>query len=389
MTRVSDTGEVWSSIVAGVALAAWLYLTIGHGGFWRTTIQLPRREDPTNWPSVVAVVPARDEAAMLPLTLPSLLAPRYAGAFRVIVVDDASTDATAEIATRIGAAVVAAEQLPAGWAGKVHAMACGVAAAGDCDYLLLTDADIAYSPAVVRELVRAAVTNDLDLVSQMAKLRAVSAWERVVVPAFVYFFAQLFPFKRVNSPRSAVAAAAGGCMLVRRAALEHAGGLSQIADAHIDDVALAALLKRRSRCRIWLGLSDDVTSVRPYPSLRDLWRMVSRSAYTQLRYSPLLLLGTVVGLLLVYIVPVASLAWGAVTEDWPVTAIGAATWALMSLTYLPMLRLYRLSPVRCVTLPFIALLYTAMTIDSAWQHRRGRGGSWKGRTAVRRPQARV
>ena len=268
-------------------------------------------------------------------------------------------------------------------------MARGVAAAGECDYLLFTDADIAYSPGVVDTLVRAAVTNQLDLVSQMARLRAVSAWERVVVPAFVYFFAQLYPFKRVNSAGSRVAAAAGGCMLVRRAALESAGGLRQISDALIDDVALGALLKRRAGCRIWLGLSDDVTSVRPYPSLRDLWQMVSRSAYTQLRHSPLLLLGTVIGLLLVYVVPVGSLVAGVVAANWPLAAMGALAWGLMAVTFVPMLRLYRLSVARCVTLPFIAVLYTGMTLDSAWQHMRGRGGSWKGRAAARRPHARV
>lgn len=380
---------MWPLIVADVALAAWVYLAFGHGGFWRTSLRAPDRGDVKSWPSVVAVVPARDEAATLPLALPSLLATRYPGEFRVVVVDDASTDATASVAADLGADVVTAAPLPAGWAGKVHAMSSGVAAAGDCDYLLFTDADIEYSPFVVTELVRAAVTNQLDLVSQMAKLRAVSPWERVVVPAFVYFFAQLFPFKRVNSPRSRVAAAAGGCMLVRRAALESAGGLTQIAGAHIDDVALGRLLKRSAGCRIWLGLSDDVTSVRPYPSLRDLWRMVSRSAYTQLRYSPLLLLATVAGLLLVYVVPVASLVAGLVVDDWQLVAAGGAAWALMALTYLPMLRLYQLSVVRCVTLPFIAVLYAAMTVDSAWQHFRGHGGSWKGRTAVRTRQARV
>ncbi len=325
----------------------------------------------------------------MPVALPSLLATDYPGDFRVVVVDDASADATATVAGQLGADVVTAAQLPPGWAGKVHAMACGVAAAGDCDYVLFTDADIAYAPPVVTELVRGAVTNQLDLVSQMAKLRAVSTWERIVVPAFVYFFAQLFPFNRVNSPRSKVAAAAGGCMLVRRAALESAGGLAQIADAHIDDVALGTLLKRRAGCRIWLGLSDDVTSARPYLSLRDLWRMVSRSAYTQLRYSPLLLLGTVVGLLLVYLAPVASLVAGVVLADWRLAVMGGLGWALMALTYLPMLRFYRLSVLRGVTLPFIALLYVAMTVDSAWQHFRGRGGSWKGRTAVRAPRASV
>jgi hopene-associated glycosyltransferase HpnB len=368
--------------VAGVALAVWVYLAFAHAGFWRTSIRLPSRHEPRSWPSVVAIVPARDEAAVLPATLPSLLAARYPGKFAVVVVDDASADATASVAASLGARVVTAGPLDPGWAGKVHAMACGVTAAGDCDFLLFTDADITYSPDALADLVRAATTWRLDLVSQMAKLRAAQRWERVIVPAFVYFFAQLYPFARVTSARSRVAAAAGGCMLVRRAALESAGGLAQIADARIDDVALGALLKR-SGGRIWLGLSDDVRSVRPYPSLRELWRMVSRSAYTQLRHSVRLLLATVVGLFLVYVVPVAVFVAGLVTSRPPLVAVGGGAWLLMALAYLPMLRFYWLSVLRSLTLPCIALLYAAMTIDSAWQHARGRGGSWKGRTLVR------
>jgi hopene-associated glycosyltransferase HpnB len=368
--------------VAGVALAVWVYLAFAHAGFWRTSIRLPSRHEPRSWPSVVAIVPARDEAAVLPTTLPSLLASRYPGKFAVVVVDDASADATASVAASLGARVVTAGPLDPGLAGKVHAMACGVAAAGDCDFLLFTDADITYSPDALADLVRAATTWRLDLVSQMAKLRAAQRWERVIVPAFVYFFAQLYPFARVNSPRSRVAAAAGGCMLVRRTALADAGGLAEIADAHIDDVALGTLLKRRGG-RIWLGLSDDVRSVRPYPSLRELWRMVSRSAYTQLRHSPFLLIATVIGLLLAYAVPVAAVVGGLVAKRPWLIGVGGAAWLLMALTYLPMLRFYRLSVLRSLTLPFIALLYAAMTIDSAWQHARGRGGSWKGRTPVR------
>lgn len=376
---------MWSLIVAGVALGVWIYLACGHARFWRTSIRLPARHEPPVWPPVVVIVPARDEADVLPTTLPSLLASRYQGEFKVLVVDDASTDSTARVATDLGARVVAADPLADGWAGKVHAMACGVSAArtpATGEFLLFTDADIAYSPDAVADLVRAALVHRLDLVSQMAKLRASQRWERVIVPAFVYFFTQLYPFARVNSPRSRVAAAAGGCMLVRRAALESAGGLAEIADAHIDDVALGTLLKRAG-FRIWLGLSDDVTSVRPYPSLRELWRMVSRSAYTQLRYSPFLLLTTVLGLLLVYVVPVAAFVGGLLTQRPLLIAFGGSAWLLMALTYLPMLRFYQLSAPRSLTLPFIALLYAAMTLNSAWQHARGRGGAWKGRTAVR------
>jgi len=212
-------------IVASVALAAWLYLTVMHGGFWRTSVRLPRRRTPDVWPHVVAVVPARDEAAMLPSTLPTLLAQQYAGDFQVIVVDDASTDETGAIALELGAQVVEVNGPPPGWAGKVNAMAAGVGAAGKPDYLLFTDADIRYPATALTELVEAATTGEFDLTSQMVRLRAVSFWERVVVPAFVYFFAQLYPFSRVNTATSKVAAAAGGCMLARASALASAGGL--------------------------------------------------------------------------------------------------------------------------------------------------------------------
>jgi hopene-associated glycosyltransferase HpnB len=238
-------------------------------------------------------------------------------------------------------------------------------------------------------LVRAAEEDDRDLVSQMALLRTATAWERVVVPAFVYFFAQLYPFGRVNSPRSRTAAAAGGCMLVRREALERSGGLAPIRGARIDDVALGQVIKgQRGRC--WLGLSTAVLSVRPYPRLADLWQMVARSAYIQLRYSPWLLAGTVAGLAFIYVLPpagaiigLAAIGLGDAAATVPAAlaaGAGLAGWALMSLTYLPMLRLYRLSPLRAPGLPLIALLYTAMTVDSARRHYAGRGAQWKGRT---------
>jgi hopene-associated glycosyltransferase HpnB len=292
--------------------------------------------------------------------------------------------------------VLAGAPLPPGWAGKVWAMAQGLAAAGENvagenaagGYVLFTDADIAWRQGALRDLVRAAEADDRDLVSQMALLRTASGWERVVVPAFVYFFAQLYPFRRVNSPRSRTAAAAGGCMLVRRQALERSGGLAPIRGARIDDVALGQVIKaQRGRC--WLGLSTEVVSVRPYPRLADLWQMVARSAYIQLRYSPWLLAGTVAGLAFIYLLPpagaitgLAALAAGTASPASAASAAGAglAGWALMSLTYLPMLRLYRLSPLRAPGLPLIALLYTAMTVDSARRHYAGRGAEWKGRT---------
>ena len=381
-----------------VAAAAWVYLLAGHGGFWRTDVRLPGRPGaagPARWPSVVAVVPARDEAAILPETLPTLLAQYYPGPFSVVLVDDASTDGTAAAAAAeagpagVPLRVVSGSPPPAGWAGKVWAMAQGVAAAGECDYLLFTDADIALEPGVVAGLVHAATADDRALVSQMALLRCETGWERWIVPAFVYFFAQLYPFRRVARPRARTAAAAGGCMLVRREVLAAAGGLERIAGARIDDVALARLLKRGpARARCWLGFTTSVQSRRPYPGLGGLWDMVARSAYTQLRYSPALLAGTVAGLCWLYLLPPVAALGGLAAAGhqpagpavwWWCAGAGLAGWALMTFSYLPVLRLYRLSPLRAPCLPVVALLYTAMTVDSARRHRRGRGGEWKGR----------
>ena len=418
------------AIAAIVSAAAWVYLLAAHGGYWLTSQRLPATPAPATpetpapatpeapaapeapgggWPSVVAVVPARNEADMLPVTLPALLRQDYAGEFHVIVVDDRSDDGTGEVAAELGLkatrdggaplTVLAGQPRPEGWAGKVWAMSQGLAAsAGEAGettpgkttpgkttpaYVLFTDADISWAPGVLRDLVAAAERDDRALLSQMALLRAETAWERVIVPAFVYFFAQLYPFRRVNDPASRTAAAAGGCMLIRKTALDK--GLAPIKNALIDDVALATLLKRDGN-RCWLGLTTDIRSARPYPRLASLWHMVARSAYTQLRYSPLVLAGTIVGLLLLYAAPPAGvIAWlvnqaAAGTASAPAVAAGAAGlagWALMTISYLPMLRLYRLSPLRAPGLPLIAILYAAMTVDSARRHYSGRTVSWR------------
>ena len=397
------------SIACLAAAVAWVYLVAAHGGFWRTSQRLPRiAAEPRAWPDVVAVVPARNEAAMLPVTLPTLLGQDYPGALTVLVVDDGSTDGTGDAAARIAGSarghraprVIPGVPPPAGerWAGKVWAMAQGLSAAGASDYVLFTDADIAWeTPDTLRRLVVAAEGDDRDLVSQMALLRAAAGWERVVVPAFVYFFAQLYPFRQVNRPGSRTAAAAGGCMLVRREVLDKAGGLTPIRGALIDDVALGRLIKGQ-RGRTWLGLSRQVVSVRPYPGLASLWQMVARSAYTQLRYSPAVLAGTLAGLLFLYALPpvgaitgLVALLTGSGLTGSGLTGPGAdpaaltcgaglAGWALMSMSFLPMLRLYRLSPLRAPGLPLIALLYAAMTADSARRHYAGLGAQWRGRT---------
>jgi hopene-associated glycosyltransferase HpnB len=377
-----------------IAAVAWVFLLAAHGGYWRTDQRLPRAQAGQDaWPDVTAVIPARNEAAVLPATLPTLLAQEYPGALRVLLVDDQSSDGTAEVATALasqaagaGLRVVAGAPPPGGWAGKVWAMEQGRRAAGQAAYLLFTDADIAYRPGTLTALVRAAEADDRALVSQMALLRAGTFWERLLVPAFVYFFAQLYPFRRVNRAGARTAAAAGGCMLVRAAVLATAGGFGPIRGARIDDVALGRLLKRLP-ARCWLGLTTDVASLRPYPNLSGLWEMISRSAFTQLRYSLSLLIGTVAGLLWIYLLPpaagLAGLAWlaagGGNAAGW-LAAAGLAGWALMSASFVPILRLYRLSVLRAPGLPVIALMYAAMTVDSARRYYAGRGGQWKGRT---------
>ncbi|MEY9939559.1 glycosyltransferase [Streptacidiphilus sp. MAP5-3] len=404
------------SLIAWVSLLAWAWLAFGQGRFWWTDLRLPPRDPGAPRPSVAVVVPARDEAEVLPLSLPSLLAQQYPGEARVILVDDGSTDGTGDLARKLGEAseaTVAGEtsepgepgesagalpltvtspgEPPAGWTGKLWALRHGVELAGDVEYLLLTDADIAHAPDSLDSLVAAAETGrdgsrdgsgnsgGYDLVSQMARLSVATRWEQLIVPAFVYFFAQLYPFRWSNRPGARTAAAAGGCTLVRREALARVGGVAAIRGAVIDDVNLARLVKR-GRGRTWIGLADRVDSVRPYPELGQLWRMVSRSAYAQLRHNVLLLIGTVLGLALVYLVPPVMLVVGLVTLSPTVIVPSLAAWALMAVTFRPMLAYYGRPAAETLLLPFTAALYLLMTVDSAIQHWRGRGAAWKGRT---------
>jgi hopene-associated glycosyltransferase HpnB len=380
------TGLGWVCVLVAVV---WLYLVVVHGGYWLASQRLPIGAAGAGgagavWPRVAAIVPARNEADMLPVTLPTLLGQDYPGVLEVIVVDDRSEDGTGAAAASLGGVrVVAGKPQPEGerWAGKVWSMMQGLAAApGGAEYLLFTDADIAWEPGALADLVAAARDDERDMVSQMALLRARTGWERLLVPAFVYFFAQLYPFRRVNRRRGRTAAAAGGCMLIRRSVLERAGGLAMIKGALIDDVALGQLIKRAGGST-WLGLTTEVRSVRPYEGLASLWQMVARSAYTQLRYRPLLLVGTIIGLLLIYVLPPAGLIACLAGANALTALAGGAGWLLMSVSFLPMLALYRLSPLRAPTLPFIAVLYAAMTLDSARRHYAGRGGEWKGRIA--------
>ncbi|MDB5481403.1 MAG: glycosyltransferase [Caulobacteraceae bacterium] len=370
-----------TALIGALVLAIWAYLLAAHGGFWRAQERDDRDEspEPDRWPSVVAIVPARDEADVIARSIGSLLAQDYPGPFRVILVDDNSSDGTGEIARRLDGhgrlEVITGAPLPAGWTGKIWAQSQGVARASAAapDYLLLTDADIAHAPETLRMLVGRAEAHGLVLTSLMAKL-TVETWpERLLIPAFVFFFAMLYPFAWVNDPRRRTAAAAGGVMLAKRTALEAAGGLQAIRWKIIDDCSLAALMKRQGP--IWLGLTNRARSLRPYANLREIGRMVSRSAYAQLNFSPWLLIGTVAGMAIVYLAAPVLALFGAGLAGW--TGIGA--WAAMTLAFQPMLRFYGRSPLWGLALPLIAAIYTAFTLKSALDSWRGRGGQWKGR----------
>lgn len=376
---------------AALAFAAWLYLVFAHGRFWLGDQRLDGRAPaPARWPDVVAVVPARDEAELVPRTLAAMLGQEYAGSLRVVLVDDESSDGTGKAARDTAAGhprgerlqVVATGPRPKGWVGKMWAVETGVRAAGaePPDWWWLTDADVEHAPDTLARLVAKGEAEGLDLVSLMVRLDPGRGWNALLVPAFVYFFQQLYPFPRVNDPRARTAAAAGGCVVVRSGALGRAGGIEALRGEVIDDCALGRAVKRGGP--IWLGLAEREASVRPYQGLADVWSMVARSAYTQLRHSPVLLAGTVAGLALLYLVPVlALLAWpwhGDATS----AALGASAWALQAASFLPTVSLYRRSPWLALALPAAGALYAAMTFDSALRHWRARGATWKGRPAA-------
>ena len=365
-------------VLAIVVAAVWAGLALARGGFWRFRERdegpLPDRFD---WPAVAIVVPARDEADVIARTVAGLLAQDYPGAFRVIVIDDASSDGTAAAARGVPDVhgrlrVVAAPPRAAGWTGKLWALDRGIATAGYPKYFWLTDADIGHAPDNLRRLVARAEAGHLALVSLMARLNCDSLAERALIPAFVYFFALLYPFGRVNDVHDRLAGAAGGCVLVRRDLLAASGGLAGIRGALIDDCSLAAQIKPYGP--LWLGLSRRAVSLRPY-AFNDIRRMVARSAYAQLGFSPVALAATLAGLALVYLAPPGLALFASGTAQ----ALGAAAWLVMAVTLLPILRFYGASPLWAPALPLIALTYAGFTLDSAVQHWRGRGGMWKGR----------
>jgi len=382
------------SIIAVLPLALWLYLTCFRGGFWRAAERLgDDPAEPAAWPEVVAIVPARDEADTIGEAVGSLLRQDYPGRFSIIVVDDQSEDGTAAVARATAAAadaahsltVVRSAPLPEGWTGKVWAMATGVRLADErhagARLLLFTDADIAHPPAGLRRLVAKAEAEQLDLISLMALLAKQGAWQALLIPAFVFFFQKLYPFPWVNDPSRRTAAAAGGCMLVRAKTLQCAGGLATIRAAVIDDCALARLIADGGG-RLWLGLGLETRGLRPYDGLGGVWRMVARSAYSQLGYSPWALAGTVAGMAVAYLLaPLLVLGWPW-HDDAVALTLALAAWGLMALSFRSTLALYGKGPQMAPLLPLAGLLYTLMTIDSAYRHARGRGAAWKGRVGV-------
>jgi hopene-associated glycosyltransferase HpnB len=359
-------------MLAFVCLLIWLYLCFAHGNFWKSLPELPPATPP-EFPDVDIIVPARNEAATIGQVIRSLLAQDYAGRFRVILVDDSSSDSTAALAgTAANLTVISLQSKPAGWSGKLWALSQGVAA-GRAPVMLFADADIVHDPRHLSSLTAKLLDSGADMVSEMVRLNCTSMAERALVPAFVYFFQMLYPFSRVNDPRSRVAAAAGGTVLIRREALQRGGGIETIRNSLIDDVALAKLMKKSGR--IFLGHSGLAESIRPYPAFADIWHMISRTAFTQLRYSAPALVLTMCGLALVWWVPVAAVLSG---NGWSFAA-GLASAALAGASYVPTLHRYGRNPLWAFALPLIALFFMAATLGSAVNYWLGRGAQWKNR----------
>jgi len=368
--------------LAAISLLIWIYLLLARGSFWRIKSNLISPAATAAPANIVAVIPARDEAENIGHAVESLLTQSLP--IRVIVVDDASSDGTAEIARAAAARVNAMDRfqvltgkpLQSGWTGKLWAVSQGLdrALEQNPDYVLLTDADILHGPNSLRDLVPIARSRDYGLTSLMVKLACDSFAEKALIPAFVFFFLQLYPPAWIHDPQSKTAGAAGGCMLVRPSALARIGGISAIRNEVIDDCALARAIKR-SGDKIWMGLTSETLSIRPYRTFSEIGRMISRSAFNQLRHSTLLLIATIAGLLITYIVPPLALLSG----NTKTVLLGAAAWLLMTILYLPIVRFYGRSWLWALTLPAVALFYIGATIHSAVRYWTGRGGAWKGR----------
>jgi len=378
------------TFLVSLSLVIWLFLLLFWGGFWRANQRIEDSDFTlAKYPTVWAIVPARNEADVLPDCLSSLLNQNYPGELQIVLVDDNSSDLTGEIAIQLGEklnkserlTVISSQPLPTGWKGKLWAMEQGIqhAQKNHPSYLLFTDADIKHDLNNLSQLVHKAETEKLALVSLMVLLHCQSFWEKCLIPAFVFFFQKLYPFAWVNNPKNSMAAAAGGCILISNQALKDIGGIAAIKDALIDDCTLAKAIKFQGN-NIWLGLTETTTSLRAYDNLKVIWDTIARTAYDQLNYSWLLLVGTVIGMSIIYLLAPIGFIWGILTTNWLIVGITLLAQLLISIAYLPTLKLYKLSPLWSFSLGAIAFLYTLMTIDSAIKHYQGKGGSWKGRT---------
>jgi hopene-associated glycosyltransferase HpnB len=371
--------------IGALSLGVWIYLVFARGGFWRMRMKdLPSSAAPLPSRRVAVIVPARNEAPVIGQTIRSLLRQAYGGVVQIFLVDDHSSDGTAKIARHAAEkadclTVIQAGPLPDGWTGKMWALSEGVRAATSFlpDYYWFTDADIVPEPDNLSGLVALAETGAFDLVSLMVKLRCKSFAERMLIPAFVFFFFKLYPPAWVVRADKRTAAAAGGCILIRPAALARIGGVAAIRDQLIDDCALARAVKTGGR--IWLGLTARARSVREYGSFGEIGRMISRTAFTQLHHSALMLWGVIVAMTVTYLAPAVLLGMGRLPA-----AFGLAAWLLMAIAYWPTLRLYRVSPLWAPLLPIIAGFYLGATIYSAVQYWVGHGGMWKDRVQDRR-----
>ncbi|MBZ5523753.1 MAG: glycosyltransferase [Acidobacteriia bacterium] len=372
-------------IIAGLlSLMIWLYLLLARGGFWRARKMLPPPTEPLAAKKIAVIVPARNEADVIGQTITSLLNQTCGSSIHVFLVDDGSSDGTAqaarEAAERAGHAadltVITGQPLPPGWSGKLWALQQGIERAREVapDFFLLTDADIAHAPENVAILVSVAAADNYDLASFMVRLHCGTLAEKFLVPAFVFFFFMLYPPAWIRNPRRRTAGAAGGCILIRPEALERAGGINAIRGEIIDDCALARAVKSGGG-RVWLGLTESAASVRPYLSFAEVGRMISRTAFKQLRHSSLLLLLSLAGLTVTYLLPPALLFSGPPLS----IALGASAWLAMTAVYLPMVRFYRLNPLWALALPLVAVFYMGCTFHSAVRYWSGSGGFWKGR----------
>ncbi|MGD0618477.1 MAG: glycosyltransferase [Bryobacteraceae bacterium] len=372
-----------------LSLGIWMVLLLARGGFWLFREVIERDDLPVpegrSMPSVAVIIPARDEAESIGDAVRSLVASRYDGPLRVFVIDDHSSDGTADIARQAGGdpvTVISSRDLPPGWTGKLWAVAQGVEAASRTapDFFLLTDADIVHAPGNVARLVARAQRDRLDLASVMVRLHCRTLAERFTVPAFVLFFFKLYPPAWIANPRSSVAGAAGGCILIRPEVLARIGGIAAIRSELIDDCALARRAKSTGG-RIWLGISRDTESIRPYATFAAVREMIARTAFTQLRHSALLLAGTLAGMALIYLAPPLLLF----APNNVARALGLAAWILMSAAYIPALRFYRQPVLLAPLLPLTAAFYTFATVESAVRYWRGSGGMWKGRVQDSKP----